>query len=117
MKNRPFLTRIKFAATGVRSAWNSEASFRTQIVLGGLSFVLLGALRPKPVWWAIVILTSGFVLSFELINTALEYFVDRMHPEVHPSIAQAKDCAAAAVLVSSIASLGILIALLIDHFY
>ncbi len=38
------------------------------------------------------------------MNTALEHLADRLHPELHPSIRAAKDCAAAAVLIASIAA-------------
>ena len=40
----------------------------------------------------------------ELLNTALEHLADRLHPEQHPTIQAAKDCAAAAVLVASLAA-------------
>ena len=55
---------------------------------------------------AIVGLTIGFVLTMELLNTALESVVDlSVGREYHELAKVAKDCAAAAVLVSAIASL------------
>jgi diacylglycerol kinase len=39
------------------------------------------------------------------MNTALEHLTDRLHPEQHPAIRAAKDCAAAAVLLASISAL------------
>jgi diacylglycerol kinase (ATP) len=54
------------------------------------------------------------VLGAELINTALERVLDRLHPDHHPVVKIAKDCAAGAVLVSSVAALGVFVALLVD---
>ena len=40
----------------------------------------------------------------EIMNTAIEYLADALHPEHHPEIGKAKDAAAAAVLISSLAA-------------
>lgn len=112
MKNRPFHQRIRYALRGIRAAIQTEASFRTQSVFGIGAIALLVVLRPSPIWWALIALMVSAVLAAELINTALEVIVDRLHPEQHPMIARAKDCAAGAVLILSIASLGVAGALL-----
>jgi undecaprenol kinase len=117
MKNKPFFQRLKFALNGIKGAWQTESSFRAQIGLGAATLFLMVFLRPAPVWWALIILTMAGVLAAELINTALEHVVDRLHPKKHPMIAKAKDCAAGAVLVLSLASVGIFILLLIVHFF
>ena len=54
---------------------------------------------------ALCIVSGGAVLAAELLNTALEHLADRLHPEQHPVIRTAKDCAAAAVLLASISAL------------
>lgn len=112
MKNQPFLRRLGYSLTGIASAFRSEASFRTQCVfaLGAVGVLLY--FKAEPAWWAIFAVVIGGVLSAELMNTALEHVVDRLHPEKHASIASAKDCAAGAVLVLSLAALGVLIAFL-----
>ena len=84
--------------------------------MGASAVGLLVFLRPEPIWWAIIILIIGIVLAAELINTALESLIDRLHPEMHPMIGRAKDCAAGAVLILSISALGILAALLYQKF-
>ena len=73
-------------------------------------------LEPSFLWWLLVLITISVVLAAELFNTALEFVIDRLHPEQHPAIAMAKDCAAGAVLVLSFASLGLVGALLWDWF-
>ena len=54
------------------------------------------------VWWAITGLCIALVFAAEMVNAALEYLIDRLHPEIHPEIGQAKDAAAGAVLLASI---------------
>lgn len=111
-KSRPFPERLIFAIRGVRAAWRSEASFRTHAIMSLGALGALFVLRPEPVWWALFLLVIAAVLATELVNTALEHIVDRLHPEIHPLIGLAKDCAAGAVLVFSLAAVGIFGALL-----
>ena len=63
-----------------------------------------GGLRPGWVWAAPVALSIGLVLAAELFNGALEYLIDRIHPEIHDEIKFAKDAAAGAVLLTSLAA-------------
>jgi diacylglycerol kinase (ATP) len=114
MKNRPFHHRIRYAIKGIHTGFKSEASFRTQCVFASGAVVLLVATKPKPVWWALVALVVAAVLAAELFNTALEFIIDRLHPEQHSMIARAKDCAAGAVLLLSLASVGVAVALILD---
>jgi diacylglycerol kinase (ATP) len=105
MKNQSFTRRLTHAAGGIRSAFQTETSFRTQLLLGVALAVTLALLRPPLVWAALCIVSAGVVLAAELLNTALEHLADRLHPEQHPAIRAAKDCAAAAVLLASISAL------------
>lgn len=104
MKNLPFHKRLRFALMGLQTAWISEASFRFQTVGALFAVGAFALLQASPLWWAILILTICAVLSTELLNTALEHLLDRIHPERHPAIKAAKDCAAGAVLVFSLGS-------------
>ena len=105
MKSRSFRERIGFALAGIRIAWRREKSFRTQCGIAVAAIVGTAILRPGLVWVAIVALTIGLVLLLELVNAALEYLADRVHPELHEEIKFAKDAAAGAVLLASIAAL------------
>jgi len=63
---------------------------------------------------AVISLTIGLVLVMELINTALESAIDLTVKQTYHDLAKiAKDCAAAAVLVSSIVSLVVATVLLL----
>src|ERR1700692_4149298 len=105
MKNQSFAQRLSYAASGIRTAFRTEASFRTQLLLAVMAGVVLALVRPPLVWVALCIVSGAAVLAAELVNTALEHLADRLHPEQHPTIRAAKDCAAAAVLVASMAAL------------
>ena len=116
MKNQPFYRRVGFAARGVGIAVRTESSFRIQLFFAAGALLLLICLRPAPLWWVVVALSVGGVLAAELVNTALEVVVDRLHPEIDPMIGRAKDCAAGAVLILSLVSLGIAAALVYDWY-
>jgi diacylglycerol kinase (ATP) len=47
------------------------------------------------------------VLGAEALNTAIEFVVDLVSPQWHPLARDAKDVAAAAVLLASAAALGV----------
>jgi undecaprenol kinase len=112
MKQQPFSRRLHDAFLGIHHAWKAEPSFRTQVLGAVAALALLTASRAGPVWWALLALTTAGVLSFELMNTALELVMDRLHPEHDPQIGRAKDCAAGAVLVFSGASVVVAVSLI-----
>ena len=115
MKNRPFRERIGFALAGWREAFARESSFRTQLGMAGLALAALLVLRPAPVWWGLVGLTSALVLALELVNSAVEAVIDLLHPGIHPSIKLAKDMLAGAVLVMSCAALVVGVAMVVEN--
>jgi undecaprenol kinase len=112
-KNQSFLRRLRFALLGLRAAWRTEPNFRIQLGVLFCVVVVLSALGLEPLWWALVLLTSGSVLAAELFNTALEHLADHLHPDTHPQIQVVKDCAAGAVLLSSCAALAVGIAVVV----
>jgi undecaprenol kinase len=116
MKNQAFRHRFRYALAGIKAAWQAENSFRAQAICGLLVVLVLIMLRPEPVWWALLLLTTGAVLAAELLNTALEHVMDRLHPEQHPMIARAKDCAAGAVLLLSLVAVAVFGAFLVNSY-
>ena len=54
--------------------------------------------------WIAVIFASGTVIAMEMINSALEKALDRIHPEKNEFIGKAKDISAGAVLLSALAA-------------
>lgn len=105
MKNGPLHERMGFALAGLRAGLLSEASIRTEAFALVAWLGVLAWLQPAPVWWALSILSMLLIIAIELLNSALEAAVDRLHPERHPAIGRAKDMAAAAVFLSVVAGL------------
>ncbi len=116
VKRQSLIKRFRFASSGVIHALQSEPSFRLQCLAALGVLILLVVLQPEPVWWAILLLTTGAVLAAELLNTALELVLDTIHPEKNQKIGQAKDCAAGAVFILSLISVGVFTAFLIYFF-
>lgn len=107
MKNQPFLQRLRYALAGIGTSWQSEKSFRSHIMATLLVFIILGVARAAAIWWAMLLLTCGLILALELINTAVEKLADHLHPDIHPELKIIKDTLAGAVLLASMAALGI----------
>ena len=104
MKNASFLARLGYAWAGLRIVFRREKSFRTQCLIALAAIAVTAALRPGWAWAAIVGLCIALVLALEMVNAALEYLIDRVHPEIHDEIKFAKDAAAGAVVIASFAS-------------
>lgn len=104
MKGRGFAHRLGFALAGLRTAFARERSYRTQVGAAAATLLATLYIGPAPVWWALVVLCIALVLSAELINSALESALDGLHPDKAEFVRIAKDCAAGAVLVLSIAA-------------
>lgn len=117
MKNQNFIKRFKFSIRGLGYAWESEKSFRSQIVMTVLLLIILILLRPSLLWFSLFVVVIGATVAAELLNTALEYMIDFLHPKIHPQIGKAKDCAAAAVLVLSLSAIIIFIIFIYDKFF
>jgi diacylglycerol kinase (ATP) len=115
-KNQSLLARLRFARAGLTHAVATEHSLKFQVAAFGAMLIVLGILRPEPIWWALVLLASGAVIAAELFNTALEQLADHLHPEKHANIRVVKDCAAGAVLVAALTAVAVAVALAVHIF-
>jgi diacylglycerol kinase (ATP) len=111
-KNQPFRHRLGFAVKGIRTVFARESSFRAQSLMALCACAGALLLAPSPGWAGAVALSAGLVLSLELVNAAIEYLLDHLHPGFSPDIGAAKDAAAGAVLVASLTALCVAAALL-----
>ena len=97
---------FQYAWQGVTYAFKTQRNFRIHVCLGSLAIALSFYFHLAPVEIAVMGLTIGAVLSMELLNTALESVVDLTVKQTYHELAKiAKDCAAAAVLISAGVSL------------
>lgn len=105
---------FNFAWQGFSYAFRTQRNFRIHTFIGSIALGLSLYLELPAVDLAIISLTSGAVLAMELINTALESVVDLTVGQKYDPLAKiAKDCAAAAVLVSAMIALGVASVLLL----
>jgi diacylglycerol kinase (ATP) len=112
------LVSFQYAWQGVAYAFRTQRNFRIHVVIGTVAVGLALGLRLSAVEVAIIILTCGAVLTMELINTALESVVDLAVQQTYHELAKiAKDCAAAAVLISALISVSVAICLLVPPFW
>ena len=101
---KKFLLSFTYAIKGLKYAYRNEQNLAFDVGVS-LLVVIAGFLFKVSISeWALLALTIGMVLSFELINTAVEAVVDLVTEEYHPLAKVAKDTSAAAVLVCAIAS-------------
>ncbi len=108
------LVSFRYAWQGVAYAFRTQRNFRIHVVVGSFAVSLAIALSLAPVELAVIILTCGIVLTMELINTALESVVDLTVEQTYHELAKiAKDCAAAAVLISALISVSVAACLLL----
>jgi diacylglycerol kinase (ATP) len=89
-----------FSLAGLRTAWRSEAAFRQECVLALVLTPLAFWLGETAVERALLIGSCLLVLIVELLNTAVEYVVDRVGTDHHQLSGHAKDLGSAAVFVS-----------------
>ncbi len=105
---------FSYAWAGLRYCFITQRNFRLHTLVGVLAIGLGFFLRVSNVEVAIISLTIALVLVLELINTALESVVDLTVKQTYHELAKiAKDCAAGAVLISAIASLGVAVLILL----
>ncbi len=110
MDIRKFIKSFGYAIQGIVTAM-SEQNFRFH-VLSAVIVMIAGLLTGLSIMeWIIIVLVITLVMGAEMFNTAIERVVDLVSPDYHPLAKQAKDIAAAAVLVFAACSviIGILI--------
>jgi diacylglycerol kinase (ATP) len=99
---------FQYAGAGLKYAFVTQRNFRIHTVIGSFAVSLGVFVHLLPVELALIGLTIGLVLTLELLNTAIEAVVDLVVDTQYHELAKiAKDCAAGAVLVSTLASLGV----------
>lgn len=82
-----------------------EPNFRIHIVIAVITTVLGILCRLSVIEWCGIIICFGLVMAAEGLNTAIEILADRVCPCKDESIKRAKDVAACAVLLASLAAM------------
>jgi len=95
---------FRYAIQGFRAAVLRERNLKIHLLAMAVAFVLAVWLGFTPTELAVLTLVCALVITFELINTAIEAVIDLACPEQNPLAGFAKDVAAAAVFVSALAA-------------
>ena len=105
---------FSYSLNGIKETLKTEAAFRQELLLFGLSLIALYWLPVPFIYKCLLFVVSCLVLIVELINSAIESVVDLACPDYSLLAKKAKDCGSAAVFVGLLLA-GILWALLIIH--
>jgi diacylglycerol kinase len=100
---------FSYAFSGILHAIVNEANFRVQVFITIIAVVMGFFYKISTLEWAVLILSLGFLLSAELINTAVEEFVDHLVHEHHEGAKIIKDLSAGFVLTAAITTLIIMV--------
>lgn len=95
------MKRFRYAIDGLISAFKSEANMRIHVIAAVVACIAGFFFNLPFAEWIIIVLCIVLVISFELINTAIEELCNLVHPDRHPVIKKIKDIAAAAVLIAA----------------
>lgn len=103
-KKKNLLKSFKYAFEGIITGIKEEKNMKIHITIMILVIIFGIILKIDKIEWIICIILFGFVISLELVNTAIENTVDLVTIEKMPKAKIAKDVAAGAVLIAAITS-------------
>lgn len=105
------LKSFSYALRGLVLTFKQEQNFRIQIIIG-LVVIAAAAYFPLRGWELVIMIALIMaVLVMELLNTAVEHFIDLLKPRLHHYVSTIKDIMAGAVFLTALgaAVIGILI--------
>ena len=117
MSRASFVKSFGYAFSGIAQTFREGRNFKVQLCFAIAAVVLGFVFRISASEWIAVALCIGIVLGGECVNTAIEAIVDLASPEYHLLAKRAKDCAAAGVLISSIAAVVVEAIIIIPKFF
>jgi diacylglycerol kinase len=95
---------FKYAFDGIVHTFKTQPNLRIHVTVAFLVLIASWFLRVSPLEWLILLFTIMWVITAEMINTALESIVNLITHEFHQEAKVAKDVAAGMVLVGAIGS-------------
>src|SRR5437016_3539293 len=114
--SRPFeftgrVRSFKYAIRGIVLTLKSQHNAWIHAIATIAVLIAGFALHISRIDWCLIVLACAAVWTAEALNTAFEFLADVTTKEFHPVVAQAKDVAAGAVLITAIASvvIGVLV--------
>lgn len=102
---------LRYAVNGLKYAYKNEINIRIHFIIAFFVIVFGFVFSVSKLEWVLLLLMIGFVITAELLNTAVETMLDYLAPDRHVKVGAIKDLTASAVLVASLiaAIVGIII--------
>ena len=110
------LDSFRYAFDGFKHVLRTQRNPRIHLAIACLVAIVGLILHIPPVEWAVIVLTVGFVIVAETMNTVVEVAIDLVLEEYHVLAKLAKDIAAAAVLIAAITSVVVGMLIFVPHF-
>src|SRR5690606_3793738 len=99
---RNFTESLHFAVAGILHAFRTHRNLRTHFALGVLVLLVSFSFELSRSEMAILMLTIGFGVAADLMNTAVQHVVDLLSEGYHVLAMHAKNVAAGAVLTAAV---------------
>lgn len=93
---------FRVAFSGIWYALRTQRNAQIHVLITVAIVVMALTLNITLTEWAILALTTGFVIAAEMLNTATEAAMDFATTEFNPQVKIVKDVAAGAVLISAL---------------
>ncbi len=113
-KNKTFFSATKNALNGIIHAFKTEKNLRNDYIIGALVLFVSLFFDFTRTELICLVLTIGFVIFAEMINSTVEYIVNLVKTEYDLNAKAAKDIAAGGVLIASIISVIVAYLLFVD---
>ncbi len=104
MKKVKFAESLNHAVQGLAYAFKTERNLKIHFTLAVCVLTMCLWLDIDRVEFMLIILSIGFVIATEILNTAVESVVNLLTLSSHPLARVAKDMAAGAVLIATLAA-------------
>ena len=106
-QDRPLFQRMSDGLRGVAEGFKRDQALRTHAFLSLVGMAVLLVIGPALAWTlaVFVLVVAGF--AAELVNSALEAALDKLHPDLDPMIGAAKEMASGAAAVINIAAVAL----------
>lgn len=96
---------FKFAFNGLRILIIEEHNARIHLFVAIITIIAAILLKISTIEWIAIVFAIGFVITLELVNSAIENISDFVSPKKHYLIKKTKDLIAAGVLISALTAL------------
>jgi len=112
-----FFKGFSYAFKGVRYAFITQTNFKVHLLIA-TGVILLGYFtRLNTSEWLWVSASITLMIVLELINTAIELLVDEISPGYNPKAGIIKDISAAAVLITAVLALVIVLVVFVPKYF